>query len=98
MLTWNIYEVTAGDTPIVGVMFRGRIRKLCLEKEIDVLVENAHDQPKVRFAVLVGTDMYFIEEYVRSISKNAQINCVLENVKNPVLSKLKVNIEGRYTL
>ena len=35
---------------------------------------------------------------LNSILSDVNINLVLENVPNPVLSKLKVNIEDRYKL
>lgn len=99
LLTWDVYEITPGDAPVVGCMFRGRIRKLCLEKNINVLAENSTDNPEcVRFAVLVGQDVEFIKEYVVSVSPGAKIRPILMDVHNPVLSKTQVNFEKRYTL
>ncbi len=43
MQNWDIYEITTENTPIHGVMFRGRIRKYAIENEIELLTENAND-------------------------------------------------------
>jgi len=52
LIYWDIYEIQTKETPIRGVMLRGRIRKLYLEKERNVLVENTQDKEKsVRFAI-----------------------------------------------
>lgn len=40
LLSWDIYEIHTEETPINGVMLRGRIRKLWLEKWINILAEN----------------------------------------------------------
>ncbi len=99
LLTWDIYEIQPGKAPITGAMFRGRIRKLCLEQDQNVLVENAQDiDGAVRFAVIHGESPKPISDYVRSIRPTANITCIKKAVANPVLSKLKVNIESRYTL
>ena len=99
LLKWNIYEITPKDLPITGVMFRGRIRNFCLEKGINVLVENTTDiEDSVRFAVLDSSVVPAIKDYIHTIVNDAQIKLVMEQVPNPVLSKLKVNKEERYTL
>jgi len=99
LIAWDIYEIQTEHTPVTGVKFRGRIRKLCLENDINVLVENTEDiEGAVRFAVLHGEDTSLIIDYVQSIIADASIELVREAVKNPVLSKLKVNIQDRYTL
>ena len=99
LLKWDLYEVRTKTTSINGVMFRGRIRKLCLEKNQNVLVENTQDiEESVRFAVLEGDTVCEISEYVFSIAPDATIEKVLNGVENPILSKLKVNIAKRYTL
>jgi len=98
LIKWNVYEIHT-TTPITGAMFRGRIRKLGLEKEINVLVENAEDiADKVRFAITNTADYEIISDYIKKVAPDAQFKLVLENIANPVLSKLKVNIESRYTL
>ena len=96
---WNIYEIKTQFSSINGVMLRGKIRKLCLENKRNVLVENTEDIEKsVRFAIPINDDPFLIKEYLNSILSDVNINLVLENVPNPVLSKLKVNIEDRYKL
>lgn len=99
LLSWDIYEIQTEETPINGVMLRGRIRKLWLENWINVLAENTQDiEASVRFALLHWEDASIIIDYLRSIIKDVTINLVLEWVHNPVLSKLKINREERYTL
>jgi hypothetical protein len=99
LLKWDIYEIKTKSTPITGVMLRGRIRKFCLENKRNVLVENAQDiKESVRFAIPAGEDSAAIQKYINKILSDASINLVEEDVPNPVLSKLKVNIEDRYTL
>lgn len=80
-------------------MLRGRIRKLCLENKRNVLVENTEDiEKRVRFAVPSGEDISVILEYLIKIIPDIEIKKVEKNVPNPVLSKLKLNIESRYKL
>ena len=99
LLKWDIYEIKTKSTPTTGVMLRGRIRKFCLENKRNVLVENAQDiKESVRFAIPADEDSSIIQKYINKILSDASINLVEEDVPNPVLSKLKVNIEDRYTL
>ncbi len=99
LIRWDIYEITTKETPINGVMLRGRLRKFYLEKGINLLTENTQDiEASVRFAVISGHDVSDINDYLISIIDDVTIKLVLESVPNPVLSKLKVNIEDRYTL
>jgi len=99
LIKWDIYEIRTETTLINGVMLRGRIRKLCLENGVNVLVENTEDiENSVRFAVPIREDSTKIEEYVLSVAPDANIKQVMEAVVNPVLSKLKVNQEDRYIL
>jgi len=99
LLRWDIYEITTISTPITGVMLRGKIRKLCLENNKNVLVENAEDlKDVVRFAVVEGEEISIINNYLKKIVPDLNITKVRESVPNPVLSKLKINLEGRYTL
>lgn len=99
IIKWDIYEVTTDSTPITGVMLRGRIRKLCLEQNRNVLVENARDVAEtVRFAIPTGEDIFAINNYLNKILPDVKIEKVRENIPNPTLSKLIVNIEDRYTL
>jgi len=99
LLLWNIYEISTKGSPINGVMFRGRIRKLGLEKQFNVLVENSQDAENgVRFAVLEETSAEQVVNYVHSILDDAVVVLVEKSVANPVLSKLKVNQESRYKI
>lgn len=99
LLNWHIYEITAQNTEIHGVMLRGRIRKLGLESGFNILCENATDKENcVRFAVLSGDDAKLVKDYLTQIIPSVTIELIAESVHNPVLSKLKVNKEERYTL
>ena len=99
LLSWDIYQITTVTTEIHGVMLRGRVRKLGLEQGFNVLCENATDEEKcVRFAVLAADDALKITDYLKSIIPDVSVKLVVEGIKNPVLSKLKVNKEDRYTL
>ena len=99
IIKWDIYEIRTASTPINGVMLRGRIRKFCLQKNRNVLAENTEDIEKsVRFAIPTREDSLEIENFLKSFLPDVTIELVRKNVPNPVLSKLKVNIEDRYTL
>lgn len=99
VLEWDIYEVTTNSTVIKGVMLRGRLRKLALDNQINLLTENATDVENcVRFAVLFDTSTQLFTDYISQIVPDATVTKVLEKTPNPVLSKLKVNMEERYTL
>ena len=99
IIKWDIYEVQTESTPITGVMFRGRVRKFCLENNRNVLVENTQDSEKsVRFAIPTGEDPSEIIFFLNKILPDVKVDLVSENIPNPVLSKLKVNIEEGYTL
>jgi hypothetical protein len=99
LISWDIYEIRTEKTEVHGVMLRGRIRKLGLENNFDILCENASDKPNaVRFAVQSGRSPRDTIAYLRQIIPDVHISLVLASVKNPVLSKLKVNNQERYEL
>ncbi|NTW61411.1 hypothetical protein HGB24_01830 [Candidatus Saccharibacteria bacterium] len=99
LIQWDVYEIYTKSTPVTDAMFRGRIRKLCLEKSVNVLVENSEDiENRVRFAVTSVPDYEIVSSYIKKIAPDAEIELKLKNIANPVISKLKVNIESRYTL
>lgn len=99
VITWDVYEIRTRQTEIHGVMLRGRLRKLGLEQSFNVLCENATDAENcVRFAVPAGETPDPINQYVTSVIPDASVVQVATAIKNPVLSKLKVNKEERYTL
>lgn len=80
-------------------MLRGRIRKLGIKNGFNVLAENTEDiENGVRFAVQHSQDKETINTYLRKIIDDVKVSLVLEKCPNPVLSKLKVNIESRYNL
>ncbi len=99
IIKWDIYEISSNLIPITGVMLRGRIRKLCIENRRNVLVENTEDiEKRVRFAVPSGENISIISEYLIKIIPDIKVEQVSRDVPNPVLSKLKLNIEKRYDL
>ena len=99
LLLWDIYEVSSEKSSLHGVMLRGRIRKLGIEKEFNVLVENTEDKSnRVRFAVLTSKDATEIINYLKTILSDLGVELVLKQITNPVLSKLKVNNTSRYNL
>lgn len=80
-------------------MLRGRIRKLGLEKQFNVLAENTEDRENgVRFAVLNEEDATAISLYLQTLASDISVQIVKNDVRNPVLSKLKINNEDRYKL
>jgi hypothetical protein len=99
MIKWDIYEIQTETTLIHGIMLRGRIRKFCLEHKRNVLAENSQDvKNSVRFAIPCGEDVSVITEYLHKIIPDVSVRLVRANSPNPVLSKLNVNVEDRYTL
>lgn len=99
ILNWDIYEITTKKSSIQGVMLRGRVRKYSLEKEFALLIENASDQENtVRFGLLSGEEPEKVIAFIKSLIPDAEIALLQENLPNPVLSKMKVNIEDRYTI
>ena len=99
VLSWDIYEISAKETELHGVKFRGRIRKFGLVNSINILAENTEDEEgKVRFAVLSGSDVTSIREFLKKLVPDVVVELKRADVRNPVLSKMKVNIESRYEL
>lgn len=99
LLTWNIYEISAANSSLNGVMLRGRIRKLGIEQGFNVLAENTEDKENgVRFAVLSDSDAETVTAYLHTILSDVSVARIDTNVQNPVLSKCKVNDASRYTL
>jgi hypothetical protein len=99
LLTWNIYEITTKESTIKGVMLRGRIRKFALENDFNLLTENASDKENcVRFALLDEAQSEKVIAFIKILISDADIVLIEEQVKNPVLSKMKNNKEERYTI
>jgi len=95
LLCWDIYEIRS-STPLQGMMLRGRLRKFANQKQINFLTENDEDGQIVRFALIAHDDATVMNEYVRSLVPDAKIEKVGDAIPNPVLSKLKVNLDDRY--
>lgn len=99
LLAWDIYEVEAVTTPLIGVQMRGRVRKFALHKGINLLIENAENKDNcVRFAILAGEEVGSIVEYICTFAPDASVTLEERSVCNPVLSKLTVNNQDKYEL
>lgn len=104
MILRNIYEVSTKHTPIHGVKFRWTIRKLGIQHDITVLLENASDKDNVvRFALItvsptLDQDIEIISNYIYQKIPDASIQKVLSSIQNPVLSKLDINNSDRYVV
>lgn len=99
LITWDIYEITTEGSEIHGVMLRGRIRKFALQNNTNLLTENAEDSPNaVRFALQHKEDASSTISFIKSIVADSNVALIAEAVPNPVLSKMVVNKEERYTI
>jgi len=101
MLYWDIYQVNSESQNLIGVKFRGTVRKLAIENGIILLAENAQDEENtVRFALIENTyEQELLEKitaFIRTIISDGEVKQVLNNVPNPILSKLKNNDLNRY--
>ncbi len=101
MIYWDIYQVNSETQNLIGVKFRGTLRKYSIEKDIVLLAENAQDEENtVRFALIVDTyEKVILDEivdFIKTIIIDAVVEKVLPNTSNPILSKLKNNDLSRY--
>ena len=99
ILSWDVYEIKSSGAVLHGVKLRGRIRKFTIEKNISCIAENASDEENVvRFALLASSDPKQIIDFIKDLIPDAVITRCLEDIANPVLSKLKVNDSTRYEI
>ena len=97
LIAWDLYEITSSTTSLIGVKLRGTLRKFAFDNAINLLAENATDKENcVRFGVLSGSDVHLILEFIAKTFIDTNVESVMENINNPVLSKLKVNDISRY--
>lgn len=101
MLYWDIYQVNSAIENLIGVKFRGSLRKYAIENDFVLLAENAQDEENtVRFALVENTyEQELLEKitaFIRTIINDAIVQKVLSNTPNPILSKLKNNDLSRY--
>lgn len=101
MLYWDIYQVNSNNQNLIGVKFRGTLRKYSLENDIVLLAENAQDKENtVRFALVADAYeeivLHNIIGFIKTIVNDAVVEKVLPNTPNPILSKLKNNDISRY--
>lgn len=101
MLYWDIYQVNSESQNLIGVKFRGTVRKFAIENNIILLAENAQDEENtVRFALIENTyEQELLEKitaFMRTIVSDGEVKQVLNSVPNPILSKLKNNDLTRY--
>ncbi len=97
LLLWDIYDIRSPSS-LQGVMLRGRLRKFANQHGVNLLTENEENGPIVRFALLAGTDPAPMTTFIISLIPTATIELARQNIPNPVLSKLQVNIDERYTI
>ena len=99
LIEWDLYEVSSTKHSLTGNRVRGRLRKFSLENNINLLVENTTDkEARIRFAVISNSEITLIKDFLTKLFGDVLIEKVFDKVKNPVLSKMKVNIESRYTI
>ena len=96
-LEWDIYDLTAKNTSLIGVNCRSKIRLFGVYNNYTLLTENAVDQDNtVRVAILSNTDIVELSKFLKTIFSDIQIEKKMQKVKNPVLSKLSINREELY--
>ena len=101
MLYWDIFQVNSVTENLIGVKFRGSLRKYAIENDVVLLAENAQDEENtVRFALIENTyEQELLEKitaFIRTIISDGEVKQALNNVPNPILSKLKNNDLSRY--
>jgi hypothetical protein len=101
MLYWDIYQVNSATENLIGVKFRGSLRKYAIENNFVLLAENAQDEENtVRFALIESTYeqelLQKITAFIGTIISDGEVKRVLNNIPNPILSKLKNNDASRY--
>ena len=97
LINWHIYEISS-TTHLINVKCRGRIRKFCLQNQINVLVENASDKENiVRLALINENGFDKVKGFIKNTFPNSFIKEILIT-NNPVLSKLIINNEERYEI
>ena len=101
MLYWDIFQVNSATENLIGVKFRGSLRKYAIENDFVLLAENAQDEENaVRFALIENTYeeelLEKITAFIRTIISDGEVKQVLNNVSNPILSKLKNNDISRH--
>ena len=97
LLFWDIYEIQSPSS-LQGVMLRGRLRKFANQQSINLLTENEENGPSVRFALLAESDPMIIATFITSLVPDARVERVSKKISNPVISKLQVNVDERYTV
>lgn len=97
LLLWDIYEISHETVSLVGVKLRGSLRKFAIDREKNLLAENASDKENsVRFALLTGEDSFLFSTFLDEKFPGISVEMFLSSVPNPVLSKIKVNDSTRY--
>lgn len=98
LLHRDIYQITSKNHPIQWVKVRGRVRAFANQIAQNLLIENDEaDKNIVRFAILTTDDAAPVQDYIRSIIPDAEITKLDTAIPNPVLSKIKINDDSRYT-
>ncbi len=99
ILKWDLYEISSPTSILNGVKLRGRIRKFGLLNNLNILAENTTDEEgKVRFAILENTDPSPIINKIKQMMPDSQITQIQQSLPNPILSKMRANLESRYEI
>lgn len=101
MIYWDIYQVNSTKENLIGVKFRGSLRKYAIENDFVLLAENAQDEENtIRFALIENTyEKELLEKittFIKTIISDGEIKQLLNNVPNLILSKIKNNDISRY--
>jgi len=99
LLEWDMYELISDKHALNGVKLRGRLRKFGIRNHINIIADNTECvKGRVRFCVLTSTDITPIKEFLKNIISDLKLEKKFEKIKNPVLSKIKVNNTDRYEI
>jgi hypothetical protein len=102
MIKWSLYQINSNSSNLIGVKFRGSLRKFAISNSIDLIAENASDEKNcVRFAVFDGIsikDLESLKKFISEFVTDTSVKLIKQGVQNPIMSKLKVNDEDRYKI
>lgn len=92
MILWDVYEISSSNVKLHGVKCRRRIRNFGIKERFNVIVDNATDKENVvRFAIISDTEISGLINFIREQLGNVEIENIAQSIKNPILSKWKVN-------
>ncbi|KKS11113.1 MAG: hypothetical protein UU67_C0084G0010 [Candidatus Daviesbacteria bacterium GW2011_GWB1_41_5] len=92
LILWDVYEISSVNVVLHGVKCRRRIRNFGIEKNFNVLAENAVDKENVvRFAVISEIDASNLIDFIYKQLGDVKIENIARAINNPVLSTWKIN-------